>query len=125
MEKQKIRGHFRDITISDNLEEISATRSHSEYSNDPSGYFLIKLDRENKNLEVGYCTPENKLIKKIIGKTPVEIFYTISRMNLISKEEHAAYMGSELEKAYIALHNDLEYTQDQDLDLKRLYKPND
>ena len=32
--------------------------------------------------------------------------------------EHAAYLGKELEKAYLALKHDLEYVQDEELNLE-------
>lgn len=115
MENKKIEGYFKDITISDALEEIKAEYSPEEYSNDPKGYFLIKANKEEGIIEVGYCTQDNILKKRITGKKPIEIFYTLIRLGLISKLEHAADTGSELQKAYIALKNDLEYTQDKDL----------
>ncbi len=115
MEKKKIEGYFKDITVSDDLEEIEAEYSPDEYSNDPKGYFLIKSNKEEGIIEVGYCTPDNILKKRITGKKPIEIFYTLIRLGLISKLEHAADTGSELQKAYIALKNNLEYTQDKDL----------
>jgi dihydropteroate synthase len=117
MKDKKIEGYFEDISVSEKLEEINATYSPEEFSSDPKGYFLIKVNREENAIEVGYCTPDNVLQKRILGKTPIEIIYTIMKLDLISKFEHAADLGSELQKAYLALNNNLEYVQDQDLKL--------
>lgn len=117
MENEKINGYFKDISISNELEEIKAEYSPKEFSSDPNGYFLIKLNLDEKAIEVGYCTSDNILQKRILGKNPLEIIYTIVKLNLISKFEHAADLGSELQKAYIALNNNLEYVQDKDLKL--------
>ena len=113
---KKLKG-FQQIEVEDNIEEFQATYSPREWKQDPIGYFLIKLNRENQTIEVGFCNNEHKVIKKIIGKHPIEIYYTLIRNNLISKLEHAADMGVELEKAYIALKNNLEYIQDVELPL--------
>ena len=117
MKGGKIEGYFEDINVSGDLEEVKAKYSPKDFSSDPKGYFLIKVNREENAIEVGYCTPDNVLQKRILGKTPLEIIYTIVKLNLVSKFEHAADLGSELQKAYLALNNNLEYVQDQDLKL--------
>jgi dihydropteroate synthase len=117
MKNEKIEGYFEDISVSEKLEDIKATYTPDEFSSDPKGYFLIKVNKKESAIEVGYCTPDNVLQKRILGKTPLEIIYTILKLNLVSKFEHAADLGSELQKAYIALNNNLEYIQDQDLKL--------
>ncbi len=119
MDNKKIEGFFEDISISNELQNINAEYSPKEYSNDSRGYFLIKVNREENAIEVGYCTPKNILEKRILGKNPIELFYTIIRLGLISKLEHAADLGSELQKAYIALKNNLDYIQDKDLKLTK------
>jgi dihydropteroate synthase len=117
MPKKKIKGFFRDIKISKNLKEIKATRPLM-YKGDPKGYFLIKANYKKNLIEVGYCTNGDTLKHKITGKTPNEIFNIIIEKKLISKKEHAIYLGSELQKAHIAIKNKLKYIQDEDLDLK-------
>lgn len=87
---------------------------------DGKNYFLIRLDRENKNIEVGFCKEKNKVVLKVTGKKPVDIYQTmINKEKLPIRKDHAAYLGRELQKAYIALKNDLEYVQDEELDLNR------
>jgi len=84
------------------------------------GYFLIRLDRQKKNIEVAYCNEKNNIVLKIKGKKPIGIYHTIlHKEKLVVRPEHAAYLGRELQKAYIAMENDLEYVQDDELDLNK------
>ena len=89
---------------------------------DPKGYFLIKIDRENNLIRVGYCLfsklgndPIHDMIAEITGKTAIEIVNTLIKKDFISSLQHAADMGIELHKAELALKYDLQYVQDSDL----------
>jgi len=89
---------------------------------DPKGYFLIKVDKKNSLLRVGYCRINNtkkkkihEMICEIKGKTAIEVVNTLIRKGFISTLQHAADMGIELNKAEISLNYDLEYIQDKHL----------
>ena len=84
---------------------------------DPKGYFLIRIRREENLLEIGFCKGDNVVDVVIKGKTPQEVYFTACEKNLISRLDHAAYLGKELEKAYLALKYNLEYVQDSELDI--------
>ena len=91
---------------------------------DPKGYFLIKVDKKNKIIEVGYCKfikvgnlPVNDMIALVKGKTAIEIVNTLIRKKFISSLQHAADMGIELHKAELALKYNLKYIQDKELKL--------
>ena len=93
---------------------------------DPKGYFLIAVDKKEKLIRVGYCkftklgnNPVNDMVAEIVGKTAIEIINTLIRENYISSLQHAGDMWIELYKAELALKNDLNYTQDKDLSLKK------
>jgi dihydropteroate synthase len=43
----------------------------------------------------------------------------LNKEKLDIRKDHSAYLGRELEKAYVALMNDLEYVQDDELDLNK------
>lgn len=88
---------------------------------DPNGFFKISIGgmimvRHYKGMEE---FQRNKINKKIVGNNAIEIGHTIARLKLIGDfeqtVEHAMDIGQELQKAEIALQNDLEYVQDQPL----------
>lgn len=91
-----------------------------EFVMDPKGYFLIKIDRESKKIEVGFCEKPNEVSLTVRGDKPIDIYTTIlNKEGLDIRKDHAAYLGRELEKAYIALKLNLEYVQDDDLDFSK------
>ena len=104
---------------------------------DSSGYFIIKIDQINKKIVVEHylnnidekgialdpttnkpiqCDNQNKRqYNKIFeGNTAKEIgiLITEKNTNLISKFDHALYLGRELQKAEECLLKDHEYIQD-------------
>jgi len=87
-----------------------------DWKMDPAGYFLIKVNKEQKTIEAGFCKSQNKIEKIIVGKTAMEVFNTIIRENLVSTLQHAADLGAELQKAEIALKEKIKYIQDDPLD---------
>lgn len=86
---------------------------------DPKGYFLIRVNRRSNKIEAGYCKRGNVIKRLITGKLPQPIYYTIIRERLVSRPDHAAYLGKELEKAYLALKHHLEYVQDAPLNIRK------
>ena len=104
---------------------------------DPSGYFIIKIDQINKEIVVEpylnnidkkgialdpltnkpiQCDKKNKrqYNKIFVGNTAKEIGILITEKNnnLISKLDHALYLGRELQKAEECLLKNDEYIQD-------------
>lgn len=109
-----MKGRWFDIA-EEVKEEIDATGFQQKWVLDNKGYFLIRIDEENQMLEVGHCTTDNKLIKVIRGKTPESIMYKIIDLNCINLLDHAAYLGKELQKAYIAMKHGFVYRQDSEI----------
>ncbi|MEK6936787.1 MAG: DUF4346 domain-containing protein [Nanoarchaeota archaeon] len=101
----------------DNVKEVKADYDDSkEFVLDPAGYFLIRVNKEKKLIEVGFCNERNKLVLKITGKKPIDIYQTIiNKEKLAIRKDHCAYLGRELQKAYMALQKNLEYVQDDEL----------
>jgi len=108
----------------DGVKEVKAGYDDSkEFVLDSAGYFLIRLDRNNGNIEVAFCNEKNKIILKVTGKNPTEIYKTIlNKEKLGITRDHAAYLGKELQKAYLALKYNLKYVQDKELDLNNKLK---
>ena len=118
------------INIDDNL-------SNRYIDLDPNGYFIIKVDLvENKIIlehylnninDDGYaldpetnepikCDSENKRVCNEvfegISAKQLGIFITEERNDLISRFDHALYLGRELQKAEECLYKKLPYIQD-------------
>ena len=82
-----------------------------DWIEDKTGYFLIRVKK--KNIELAYCKKDNIIEVIIEGKTPQEIYFVAAKEKLLSRLDHASYLGKELEKAYLALKNNLDYVQDE------------
>ena len=120
--KELIQGRW--FKINKNIEKEITAKYHKihDWVIDPSGYFLIDIDRENNLLKAGYCkfnqldkSQINDMVAIVNGKTAIEIVNTLIREKYISSLQHAADMGIELCKAELALKHNLEYTQDKEL----------
>lgn len=104
-------------------EEIEA--KPAKWIADPKGYFVISLNNERTKIMVDHYI-KGEINKRIIGKNAKEICDTIARLKLIGEFEqsleHSMYLGRELEKAEIALRENLDFEQDKELKIKKLKK---
>ena len=92
-----------------------------KWNPDPKGYFTIKPIFSQKKVFVKYYDSyDSKHILKytFAGTNTPQIIQFIIERKLISRLDHAAYLGKEIEKAIIALNNNLNYVQDKELQLK-------
>jgi tetrahydromethanopterin S-methyltransferase subunit A len=92
---------------------------YKDWKMDPKGYFLIRVNKKKKKIELAHCRKDNIIEMVIEGKIPQEIYFTAIEKNLLSRKDHAAYLGKELEKAYLALKFNLAYVQDEELSIKK------
>lgn len=89
---------------------------------DPKGYFTIKpILSKNKVFVRYYNSYDSKPILKytFVGITALQIVQSLIDRKLISRLDHAAYLGKEIEKAVIVLKNNLNYVQDKELSLSK------
>ncbi len=86
-----------------------------DWKMDPKGYFLIKIDRKRKVIQAAHCKKIGVIDLIIEGEKPQDIYFEVQKLKLISRIDHAAYLGKELEKAYIALRTRKRYVQDKEL----------
>ena len=94
-------------------ETIEATHdSIKDWNPDPKGYFLIRV---TNRIEVGFVTSEHNITKMIYGNNAITIYNTIVRKKLLTRLEHAAYLGKELYKAELALRYGKKYVQEAPL----------
>jgi len=105
--------------------EIKTIKAGKErcFTHDPKGFFLIWVDKEKGRIVVehyqnvhkdaaGVKIATGKLDCVITGTEAEAIADTVITEELITRQDHAAYLGIELEKAEIALKQGLEYEQD-------------
>ncbi len=90
---------------------------------DPKGYFTIKIFPSRNKVFVRHYDSKNNLKYTFEGISTPQIIQKIVERGLVSRLDHAAYLGKEIEKAVIALKNDLLYVQGKELSLtKREHK---
>lgn len=94
-------------------ETIKASHDQiKEWHADPKGYFLIRVNEKKKRIEAGFCTYQHVITKMIYGFGAIEVYNTIVKKKLITRLEHAAYLGKELYKAELALKYGKRYRQE-------------
>jgi tetrahydromethanopterin S-methyltransferase subunit A len=81
-------------------------------SSDPSGYFVVYVDRARNVLQLEHYRNEGVLDVVVEGTTAAELYIPASEKGLISRLDHAAYLGRELARAEHALSSGEPYVQD-------------
>ncbi len=122
---------IHNIDTSEDLATTAVNTSHAkiveakydddtEFVLDPEGYFLIRIKPETKTIEVGFCNSRNDVTLTIVGSKPIDIYQTIiNKQSLPIRKDHCAYLGRELQKAFMALQLGLKYIQDDELDFMK------
>ncbi|HUV34495.1 MAG TPA: dihydropteroate synthase-like protein [Candidatus Desulfaltia sp.] len=100
--------------------EASAEMVHGsendDYKPDEAGWFKVQVDRGAGKIVALHYPPGRKEPATIVkGGDAREVYQTIVRLGLVTKLDHAAYLGKELAKASIALRLGRSYQQDVDL----------
>lgn len=93
------------------------------WERDPKGFFTISLDNSSKEIVAKFHGNDGSLLKILKGNETQALYKKIIELGLISNLQHAAYIGSELAKAEIALKAGADYEEDTGLDIgQRLIK---
>jgi tetrahydromethanopterin S-methyltransferase subunit A len=79
---------------------------------DPAGYFVIFIDRVRGLLNLEHYKNTGVLTTIIEGRTAAEVYMTTIERALITRLDHAAYLGRELARAEHALSSGEPYVQD-------------
>lgn len=80
---------------------------------DPAGYLVIYPDRPRRRLVLEHYATTGLLTHVFEGETPAALYGTVIEAGLVSRLDHAAYLGRELARAEAALRDGTEYVQDQ------------
>jgi|FLOH01.1.fsa_nt_gi hypothetical protein len=104
------------------------SRSKDAWDMDSKSYTLIRVNEDNDSVEVrvvkvqpehfdGKFTDKQEVLGDYFGFSPEDIYYKIINDGWITNYQHAAYLGKELQKAFLALKFKKNYIQDKELDL--------
>lgn len=79
---------------------------------DPAGYFVIYVDRNRQLLSLEHYHNDGLLDMVIEGKVAAELYTPAIEKGLVSRLDHAAYLGKELTRAERALASGNPFIQD-------------
>lgn len=79
---------------------------------DPAGYFVVFIDRVRRLLNVEHYLNSGVLTTIIEGHSAAEVYMTAIERGLLTRLDHAAYLGRELARAEHALSSRAPYVQD-------------
>ena len=79
---------------------------------DPAGYFVIFIDRVRRLLSLEHYTNNGVLTTIIEGRSAAEVYMTAIERGLLTRLDHAAYLGRELARTEHALSSGELYVQD-------------
>lgn len=88
-------------------------RSNDNWQLDPAGAFRIGIVPDGGK-GTGLIVAKHEKVS-IVGRSADEVLDTIIGMELVSRLEHAGYLGQELARAELALKLNRSYSQDDDL----------
>ncbi|MDE3074920.1 MAG: DUF4346 domain-containing protein [Chloroflexota bacterium] len=81
-------------------------------TSDPKGYFVIYIDRSRRLLSLEHYHNSGVLNAIFEGHSAAELYIPATEEGLVSRLDHAAYLGRELARAERALAEDAPYVQD-------------
>ena len=90
-----------------------AARGGRRLISDPAGYLVIYPDRSRSLLVVEHYSNEGTLGCVVEGVSPAAVYGEIIERGLISRLDHAAYLGRELARAEKSLETGERYVQDR------------
>ncbi|MCA9841732.1 MAG: DUF4346 domain-containing protein [Cyanobacteria bacterium HKST-UBA03] len=80
---------------------------------DPVGYLLIDMDYTTQRLTVTHFSNQGERLAEIHGPNHRALYQSLIEHGLVSRLDHAAYLGRELYRAEQAMVNHAPYVQDQ------------
>ncbi len=88
-------------------------REPARLTQDPSGYLVVYPDRRRSRLAVEHYSNAGVLDAVVEGTTATALYSTLITRGLLSRLDHAAYLGRELARAERSLETGEPYVQDR------------
>lgn len=110
--REKNPSKFDRSLTSRKIPKIEAQRP-GKLTLDPTGFFIIYPKKEEGRIYLEHYKADGTLNEIIYGEDPVSIASTAIEHGLLSRLDHAAYLGRELEKAYLSMIYGFKYLQDR------------
>jgi thymidylate synthase len=116
--------HIYDTKWEEAKKILTKYHNPSEYrfDVDPRGNFVILLDYSAQKITLQHFTPVGERTQFVIDNVEKdekraleELFTKLVHSNLVSRADHAFYLGAELQKAFEAMKSKKEYKQDKPL----------
>ncbi|MFH1722105.1 MAG: DUF4346 domain-containing protein [Candidatus Altiarchaeota archaeon] len=82
---------------------------------DPNGFIVVDVDSEKKKVILRLYGYDRKLKGRLEGLDYEVLMRKVLNDEWVSRLDHAGYLGRELQKAEIAIKNNLKYVQDDPL----------
>ena len=92
---------------------IEAAKEPGNLVLDPAGYFVIYPDRSHQRLVLEHYSNKGVLDRIFTAISAAALYTSVIEAGLISRLDHAAYLGRELARAEHALHSGDNYVQDR------------
>lgn len=103
----------KDKTVASDFSFVEGSFDpYKDWVMDPVGYVLIRVNADEGVIELAHCTYNHVITKAVRGRTAQEVYVTAIKLGMVSRLDHAAYLGKELRKAEIALQMKTEYVQE-------------
>ena len=106
-------GVFSESPADDAGPEVIEAREPERLTLDPAGYFVLYPDSARRRLVAEHYTNAGVLDCTVEGPTASGIYATLIDRKLLSRLDHAAYLGRELARAERALNTGEPYVQDR------------
>ncbi len=95
------------------IPKITAKKQNkSSIKLDKAGYFVILPSKKNGSILVEHYSYDNKLLRKIEGKSSRDVYLTIINNKWVKELSHAAYLGKELARAELSIKKGFKFIQD-------------
>ncbi|MEJ2435244.1 MAG: DUF4346 domain-containing protein [Pseudolabrys sp.] len=106
-------GPFADTPADTELVPVESARDAETLVLDPAGYFIVYPDPARRSLMLEHYSNRGVLERAFRGTSAAALYTSAISAGLVSRLDHAAYLGRELARAERALQNGQRYVQDR------------